>query len=302
MTTAAPTRPRLSATLGMVLVTLCWGGNFTATKIAFVDLGPLAFTALRFGIASLVLMLVVQRVEGSIRPPPRSFWRLVALGVTGNTAYQICFVEGLARTSATKSALILAVLPVAVTLSAAALGIETVSRRQKVAVGVATLGVGLVLLARGGSIGGPFGFGDTLLLLGVVAWTGYTLLLKRWSPPMSALALTAWTVVTGTPGLLLAGLPQLSHTDWAAVSLAGWGGLGYSTLLSLVVAYIFWNRGVIELGASRAATYNTVVPFVATVIAIVALGERPGPLHLLGGLLIVCGVLLTIQRPATELI
>ncbi len=286
--------------MGMMLVTLFWGGNFTATKIAFTELGPLAFTAVRFAVASLVLMAVVRRVEGRIRPPAGSGMKLLLLGLFGNTAYQICFVEGLARTSATKSALILAVLPVAVTLSAVVLRIETVSRRQRVAVAVATVGVALVLLAKGGSIGGPLGLGDLLLLLGVVAWTIYTLMLKRWAVPMSALALTAWTVVTGTPGLVLAGLPQMLATDWSAVSLAGWGGLGYSTLLSLVVAYIFWNRGVIELGASRAATYNTVVPFVATLIAIVALGERPGLLHLVGGMLIVAGVLLTIRPSQRE--
>jgi drug/metabolite transporter (DMT)-like permease len=284
----------------MLLVVLFWGGNFTATKLAFAEIPPLAFTALRFAVASLVLWLIVRRVEGPRPLPAGALKRLVILGLVGNTGYQLCFVEGLARTSATKSAMILAILPVAVTVAAAALRIETVTTRQRLAVLVATVGVALVLLARGGSIGGPVGLGDLLLFVGVLAWTGYTLMLRRWALPISSLRLTAWTMYTGTPLLLVIGLPELLGTDWRAVTVAGWGGVGYAALLSLVAAYILWNRGVAMLGASRAAVYNTLVPFVATVIAFIGLGERPGPLHLIGGLLIVSGVLLARQAPAPE--
>lgn len=296
MPDSTPTQSRFSPTMGMLLVTLFWGGNFTATKIAFTEIDPLAFTALRFVIAAAVLWLIVRKVEGKLPRPRGTLWPLIALGVVGNTLYQMAFVEGLARTSATKSAMILAILPVSVTAGAALLGIETVSRRQKIAVGVATVGVALVLLARGGTIGGPIGAGDLLLLAAVVGWTTYTLLLRHWALPMSALSLTAWTLYTGTPGLVLVGLPQLLRTDWGAVTIAGWGGVAYSSLLSLVVAYVFWNRGVAILGASKAAIFNTIVPFVATVVAMAALGERPGPLHLAGGLLIIGGVLLTRKR------
>lgn len=287
--------------MGMILVTLFWGGNFTATKIAFTELDPLAFTAIRFSLASVVLWGIVRVVEGKVARPPRTLWPLIVLGVMGNTLYQIGFVEGLARTTATKSALILAIMPVAVTIAAAVFGIEVVSRRQKIAVGIASVGVLIVLLARDGSMGGPLGAGDLLLLGAVLAWSVYTLLLRHWSLPMSPLSLTAWTLYTGTPGLVLAGLPALSRTDWSGVSIAGWGGVAYSALLSLVVAYVLWNRGVALLGASKAAIYNTVVPFVATAIAMVALSERPGPLDIIGGLLIIGGVLLTRERaPALE--
>jgi drug/metabolite transporter (DMT)-like permease len=294
-------RPSLSPDAGMLLVVLFWGGNFTATKIAFTEIPPLAFTALRFVVATAILAWLVRRVEGPARPlPSGAAWRLVVLGVVGNSLYQLCFIEGLARTSATKTALILAILPVAVTVAAAALKIETVSTRQRAAVVMASVGVIAVLLARGGSIGGPVGIGDVLILAGVVAWTAYTLLLRHWSLRMSPLRITAWSLYTGTPILLLAGLPQLFSTDWGAVTIAGWGGVTYAALLSLVAAYILWNRGVAMLGASRAAVYNCLVPFIATIIAFFALDERPGPFHVLGGLLIVGGVLVARQAPAPE--
>lgn len=279
----------------MLLVVIFWAGNFTATKVAFDTIAPLAFTALRFVAGSLLLWLIVRRTEGEAPLPRGVMSRLVVLGVLGNSIYQVLFVEGLARTAVTKSAMILAILPIAVTVSAAWLGVEHVTRRQQVAVAVASVGVAVVLLARGGSIGGPVGIGDVLLLLAVVAWTGYTLLLRSWAPPMSALRITAWTTYTGTPVLLLAGLPDLVQTDWGAVSAVGWFGFAYSTVLSLVLAYILWNRAVAALGASRTAAYNCLVPFLSAIIAFVVLHERPGPLHIVGGVLIIGGVLLATQ-------
>lgn len=283
----------------MLLVVLFWAGNFTAAKIAFRDhLDPPAFTALRFLLATVVLWAIVRWVEGPAPIPKGAFWPLVALGVIGNTIYQICFMEGLQRISATKSALILAGMPALVTIAAGMLGIEKVTTGQRVAVLVATVGVVVVILGRGGSIDSGFGLGEVLMLGAVFTWAVYTLLLRSWKLKMSALNLTAWTLYTGTPGLVLIGLPSLRDTQWHTVTWGAWAGLFYSALLSLVGAYVLWNRGVAVLGAARTVVYNTVVPLVATVIAMVALNERPGIIHVVGGVLIVCGVLLTGRVPA----
>ena len=287
---------RLSPTNGMLLVTLFWGGNFTATKLAFNEIDPLAFTALRFLLATAVIWAILRRSEPNpARLPPGVTAKLVWLGVVGNTIYQIFFIEGLAHTSATKSSLILAGMPAIVILATWALGIERTSVRQRLAVGLATVGVIIVVMARGGSIGDGVGKGDLLLLGAIFTWAAYTLLMRHWRLPISSLRLTAWTMYTGTPGLVLIGIPQLLHTDWHAVSWAGWGGILYASLLSLVAAYILWNRGVAELGAARTVAFNTLVPLVATAIAMVGLGERPGLAHVVGGGLIVAGVLLTRQ-------
>ncbi len=277
----------------MLLVVLIWAGNFTAMKIGFRELPPLAFTALRFLVASGVLWAIVRRVEGKQRLPKGVLWPLVVLGVVGNSIYQLLFVEGLDRTSATKSALILAGMPAVVMIAAWAFGIERVTVRQRWAVALATVGVLIVVLGRGGSLDSGFQFGDLLLLGAVLAWAVYTLLLRQWALPISSLRLTAWTMYTGTPGLVVAAIPELRHTDWARVSWAGWGGMLYAAILSLVLAYLLWNRGVALLGASRTVVYNTLVPLVAAAIAMVALGERPGLVHLVGGGLIIGGVLLT---------
>jgi drug/metabolite transporter (DMT)-like permease len=239
-------------------------------------------------------------VEGPAPLPKGVVGPLILLGVVGNTFYQIFFMEGLSRTSATKSSLILAAMPVLVTVAASLFGIEKVTGRQRIAILLATIGVTIVVFARGGTLGGGIGAGELFLFGGVVTWAAYTLLLRHWKLPISSLRLTAWTLYTGTPGLILVGIPALRRTEWGQLSLIGWGGTLYASLLSLIAAYILWNRGVATLGAARTVAYNTVVPLVATVIAMIGLGEKPGVWHLVGGVLIVGGVLLTHGAAAPE--
>jgi drug/metabolite transporter (DMT)-like permease len=81
--------------------------------------------------------------------------------------------------------------------------------------------------------------------------------------------------------------------DWAAVGWQGWTALGYATLLSLLVAYVIWNRSVKLVGPSRTVIYMCLTPLVAVITAAAFLGERPRPLQAVGASLIIGGVLLT---------
>ena len=289
--------PPTSPAIGLLLVVLIWGGNFTATKMAFPEIPPLPFTAVRFAFGAVLMWLVLARREGW-RLPPRDTWLpLIGLGIVGNTIYQLCFMTGLYRTTATNSSLILAAMPTVVTVAAGVLGLDQVTARQKWALAIATLGVVLVVASRGFTLESGDLTGDLLMLAAVVCWATYTLGLRTLTGRMSTLALTTWTLITGAPGLILAGAPAATRLAWHAVSLRGWGGLAYATLLSLVVAYVLWNRGVRQIGPSRAALFTTLTPLVATLTAIVLLGERPGLLHLAGGAMIIAGVLVS-RRPA----
>jgi len=291
-------RPAFLGDLGMITVALIWGLNFSVTKGAFASFPPLAFTAVRFTVASLLLLPLVRRVEGPQTLSRGVLWRLVLLGVVGNTLYQLAFISGLARTTASNSALILASMPSIVALVAAGLGLEPVRPRVLVGVLVASVGVVLVIAARGGGFGGGSLAGDLLSLTAVICWAGYTLGLRRMPDGVSPLRVTAITTVAGAPGLVLAGIPELLATRWDAVGAAGWAALGYATIFSLVVAYLLWNRSVQAVGASRTVVYMCLTPLIAVLGAALLLGERPRPLQGVGAALILGGVVLTRLVPS----
>jgi drug/metabolite transporter (DMT)-like permease len=290
-------RRPVSAHGGMWISTLIWGANFAVMKYALRDIPPFPFTAIRFASGSLVLVLVLLWL-GRLRMPPAGLFRpLLVYGVIGNTIYQLCFISGLARTSATNSALILASLPTMVTISAAFLGLEQPSRSQLWGVAVATVGVILVILGGHSRLQGGSLLGDGLMLAATMLWTAYTLGMRQLSRRLPPIEATAWTLFTGTPGLVIAGIPGLLRVNWTAVTLGAWSGVAYSALLSLSVAYILWSRAIEQLGAGRTAIYSCVIPIVATLVAILLLGEHPTLFHFIGGPLVVGGVLLTQSQP-----
>jgi drug/metabolite transporter (DMT)-like permease len=109
-------------------------------------------------------------------------------------------------------------------------------------------------------------------------------------PPLTT---TALTTLAGTPGLLLVGLVQIVGVDWRHVPAPAWSALGYSSVLSLVVAYFIWNASVQRMGATRTAIYMCLTPLVAAVTAWATLGERLVPMQGAGAVLILTGVLMT---------
>ena len=277
----------------MLLVCLIWGLNFSVTKLALAQIPPLPFTAVRFIISSLLLWLILRVAERGVAQSREGLTTLIVLGLVGNTLYQLLFTLGLDRTAATNSALILSTVPTVVAVFAGVLGLERITRRMWLGIALGTVGVVLVIATRG--VGFEIGtlVGDLLTVLAVLCWAGYTVGLRKVPPGISPLRVTTITTIVGTPVLVLVGLPGMVELDWAAVELEAWAGLAYAAVLSLVVAYLLWNRSVKAVGGTRTAIYMCVTPLFAVIGAWVLLGERPHPLQGVGAVLIVAGVMLT---------
>jgi drug/metabolite transporter (DMT)-like permease len=86
------------------------------------------------------------------------------------------------------------------------------------------------------------------------------------------------------------------------VSPGAWGSIAYSGVLALVLAYLFWYRGVKVLGPTRTGMYANLQPVIALGVAWAALGEAPHVAQLAGAAFIMAGLLLTrfTGRPTAE--
>lgn len=277
----------------MLLVCLIWGANFSVMKGAFSYLPPLAFTAVRFTISSLLLYLLLRWRHGGVAMPAGLGWRMVWLGVLGNTAYQVAFTLSLLWGTATNSALIVSTIPAMVTVLAGVFRIEPVTPRMWVGTAIATVGVVLVIIAGGVDLTAGSLKGDACALAATLCWAVYTLGLRRIPDTVSPLETTALTTFTGTPGLIAIGLVDVFAVNWLRVPAGAWWALAYSSVLSLIVAYGIWNASVRKVGSSRTAIYMCLTPLVAALVAWATLGEKLVLLQGVGAVLIVTGVLMT---------
>jgi drug/metabolite transporter (DMT)-like permease len=297
---SAERRSRLSAELGMLGVVLIWGTNFTITKASLAYIPPLAFTAVRFLLASVALLLLVRAVEPRAELSGKDFRKLVLIGLVGNTLYQPAWIVGLDHTTASNSAVIIGSLPGIVALLAWVFRLERISTWVCTGIVFSLLGVAMVVGTHGISLGGSTILGDLLTVGAVFCWATYTLGLRTIAPSVSPLRITAVTTAVGTPGIVLMSLPQTWATNWLRVPPPAYGGIVYAALISLVGAYFLFNTGVKKLGPSRASVYSCMIPLVGVMVAWTFLGEVPLPIQALGGLLVIIGVWLSRRRESTS--
>lgn len=282
----------LSTDLGLLLLAAIWGVNFSVMKVVLVELDPLALNALRFPLAAGALWLLLPRDARAGLPERADLPRLIALGLLGHVAYQLCFIYAIDWTLAGNASLLLSTTPVWTVLLSAMAGHERTDGRVIAGIGATLFGIALVVVGRGDSIslGSTTVRGDLLMIVASVLWSIYTVGGRAPIAKYGPLRVTAWTLWVGTPVVVLLGLPDIAALDLRAVSGGAWAGVAYSGLLSIALAYLLWYRGVQKLGNNRTAIYSNLVPVYALVTAWLWLGEVPTPLQLVGAGVILVGL------------
>jgi drug/metabolite transporter (DMT)-like permease len=288
------TRPGVWLTdLALVLMTLIWSVNFSIVKYGTRLVDPLAYNGVRVSLAAVTLVLIVV-VSRTGWPSRRVTFVLLALGALGNGLYQLFFVEGIARTRAGDAALLTAASPGLVALIGRIRGTERVGARALGGIGLSMLGIGLVVFGTAhGQAQHATLLGDFLILCGSLCWAIYTVLLKPHTHDIGGVQLSALTMLGGAVPLLIVAAPGIVRTDWSAMPLSGWGAVAYSGIGALVIAYLFWYRGVRVLGPTRTATYSNLQPALGVFLAWALLNEAPTSWQLVGVAFIISGLLLT---------
>ena len=307
MTTSPPApRPaapgqRFGATdLGLVIMSLIWGINYSVVKTGLRTLSPLAFNGLRVAMAAVVLFAIAAFVRGTKLPPRRDMIRLALLGVLGNGVYQLFFIFGMSRTRAGVAALVVAAGPAWIAIISSLMGLERLPLRGWSGIGLQLLGVACVVGSAQGFEGGrDVMVGAGLIAVGSIAWATFSVLLQPYTQTTHPLHLSAITMASGAVVLLSIALPDLLALQWRAVSLVEWGAVTYAGIGALVIAYLLFYRGVRVLGATRTAMYGNLQPLVAIAFAWIMLHEQPTVWQLLGAGLVMAGLLLSRTAKAT---
>ncbi len=280
----------------MLAVVLFWGVNFPLVKGALREFDALAFAGLRFALVTVCMAGLAWAREGSLRPRPGDVWKVMGLGLLGNGVYQLAFMLGLARTTASNASLIVATAPIFVALTAGLLG-ERIHRWAWLGIILSFLGIALVIQGgAGASLGTEHLVGDVIALVGAAAWGAYTALLRPFLKVYSPLKLNALTMLFGTFPLFIAAAPAMSRIAWTSISGGAWLVLLYSALFSVVISYNIWNWAVHRVGSARTAVYSNLVPVVALLTSALLLGERMTLLQFVGAAVVITGIVLTRRR------
>lgn len=283
----------------LTLTALFWSGNMVLGRGIRADVPPLALAFWRWAIAFvLVLPLALPHLR-SQWPLLRQGWKAVlTLGLIGVGGYNTFAYIALQYTSATNAVLLNSFIPiVTIAISWAFLG-RHLSRPQATGVAISLCGV-LTIVARGNLhvlAHLNLNLGDAWMLLAVVVWAIYTVGLA-WRPAgVHPMLMLGALIAVGLAALLPAYLWEMAQGRHINVYLGSLAALAYVGIFPSFLGYIFYNRGVAEVGASKASLFIHLMPVFGTLLSAAFLGEIPLWYHYLGIILIFTGIWLTMRK------
>lgn len=268
-----------------------WGMSFVFTKIALESLPPFTLIFGRFGLSAIFFLILMGR-HGFPRFTRRDHVKVFLTALFEPGLYFIFETKGLQYTSAAKTALIIATIPLAVAiLSRIVLG----ERTTWVSIGgifVSLVGIAILITGDpsfGWDLSGPL-FGDLLVVGAVISAALYMIIARNLGKRHTALEITTmqilWGAVMFAPGFLW----ELPSIQWSAVSTGSLAALIYLTLFATITAFLCYNYALTQVPASRAAIFINCIPVVTALGAWIILGELLTPLQMAGGALVIFAV------------
>lgn len=250
----------------MLLAVACWTPLFPVAKRTLPLLDAFALGTVRYGIGTLLLVLLLAAIEGrkALRYDGRAAAATV-FGLIGITGFNLFIWIGLVYTRPEHGSIILALQS---PLTALAVWVAWGQRPASFTLGCVVLAIAGVLLVitkgdLSNALGGGSLLGDVLMVCGALSWVVYTLAASRfrgWSP----LRFTVLTCIPGAVGLVLAHAIAMAIgaaviPSMAEAAAAKWQIL-YFSIGSVVLGVLGFNAGARALGPLNAMLMLNFIP------------------------------------------
>jgi drug/metabolite transporter (DMT)-like permease len=283
------------------ITALCWAGNAIVGRLAAGHIPPVTLSFLRWSFAFLIVLPFAWNHLVRDWPVIRAkLGVMVVISLTGISAFNTLQYWALEHTQALNTLLLQSAGPLVVAMwSLILLGVR-LTLAQAIGVLLSLTGV-LVILLHGDLTALSniqFNEGDLIFLAAMVVFGLYSVLtLKR--PAIHGLSFVAFTFGCGAACLIPLLIWELFTRPVMAFDARNIASLFYVAVFPSTLAYLCFNRGVLLIGANRAAPFFHVVPVFGSLMAIVFLGERPQLFHIIGFALVLTGVFVASRKQAS---
>lgn len=245
--------------------------------------------------SALIYAFIIWRSREGFAISRKDLPRVVFLALTGITLYQVFFITGLSRTSASLVSMGNAMTPIFIAVLSTALGLERLRWTGWLGIVLSVIGFYGIVLGRpnGFNLKGAEVSGVFLILLAGLMWAFYTIFARPVLKKISPTKLAGLTNIIGTTFYLPFAWKEFSRADFSRVTPGGWLGLVYSGSLALVFGFVVWYKSVERVGGARTGAYSNLTPVFGVLTAVIFLGDRISWLQVLSALVIFFGVYLT---------
>ncbi len=283
-------------------LTLLWGLSFPAIEVGLDYLPPLLFAAFRYDVAAAVLLAYTAlRVEDRLPRAGNDLLAVVAGGLFLVAGNGLLFL-GQQTVPSGVAAIITSLIPLVTVLWAFVLVGERRSPLALVGVVLALVGTGLVVQPDPGDLLAGDTVGRLLIVCQVVSVALGGVLVQRARPSLGTVPLTAWSMLLGALVLHAVSFGIGESPGIEATAPTAIAAVVYLGIFSTAIAFLIYFTVLARHGAFEVTLIQYVVPVVATVVGVVALGESIEPATVAGFGVIVLGFAALKRRAIAELL
>lgn len=276
----------------MLLATVFWAGAFIAGKFSIAEFPVFSLVFFRFLIATIIIFMIMIKVEEDWKITKKDIKMFVILGVVGMIGYHVFFFLSLKYTTATNSSLIGATNPIVTTILACIFLKEKITYKSIIGILISLFGV--MLIATGGDMGVllslKFNTGDILMIIAVFCWAIYGILSKKALETYSPIKITSYAFLTCVILLIPFVIYEKPWVYLPNVSINGWTSVVYMAIFPSVFGYLIQQMSNKKIGPTKTSLYINLVPVFSMILALFILGESISLVKIIAGLLIIAGI------------
>lgn len=281
-----------------LLATLIWSGNFIVARDLNASYSPVSISFFRWLIATVVILpFALPHLKRDFKLLMNQ-WRLIlVLSLTGVTVFNTLIYLAAHTTSAFNLSLFAITAPIYVVFFNWLFYKESITRNQTIGFIILLIGL-LVLLSKGNPekiLELEFNRGDLLMAVAACIFAFYSSLLRKKNPAIGNLSFLSATFILGVLMLmpfffidLLSVNKSLEFTTSSTLQFI-YIGIGPS-----IISYYLWNKSVVEIGSTKAATIYNTLPIFSAFFAALFLNEPILAIQIVSSAIIVGGVLLVL--------
>lgn len=248
---------------------LLFSGSMPATKLAVMEMSPIFATIARAVIAGvLALSVLLLYKEG--RPAKNQIFSLALVSIGCVIGFPLLSSLALQYLTSAHSIVFLGLLP----LTTAIFGVFRGGEKPHPIFWLFSVIGSLLVVGYAFSQGiSASPIGDILMLLAIIlCGLGYAEGAKL-SKTLGGWQVISWALVLSLPIMLplfFVYFPQ----NIEAISFKGWFGLGYISLFSMFIGFIFWYKGLAQGGITTVGQLQLLQPFFGLALAAYLLHEQ----------------------------
>lgn len=292
-------RSQAAAYVLLPIAAASWAGNHVlARAVAGEGTPPASLCAVRWLMLSALLgVLYRDTIMRDIPKLKAGMGAILFLGLIGAAGFSTLQYVALQYTTALNMGVVGSIAPAFIVTASYLLFGDRMGPRQLVGVLISLAGVLAIVCKLHPELLASlsFNFGDVLVIVNMLMWAIYSACLRLRPPVQPMSFIFAISVVA-----LVANLPVAAgEYAWGMrlqPTVLTIGTILYSGLVTTLLAYLAWNRGIELVGAPRASAFLHTIPLFSAGFATSFLGERIELYHVVGFVLILSGVTLAARQ------